>query len=126
MNELAPTHVRSGKEMTVTGPIAAAEMGITLPHEHIVNDCRCWWNKPSEPDRLHIAVEPVHIGIIGELRMDPFVNLDNCALDDESLAIGELLALRHAGGRTVATRASASGLRPMPRQVGSTTVRPPA
>src|SRR5712691_8140826 len=101
MNELAPTHVRSGKEMTVTGPIAAAEMGITLPHEHIVNDCRCWWNKPSEPDRLHIAVEPVHIGIIGELRMDPFVNLDNCALDDESLAIGELLALRHAGGRTV-------------------------
>ena len=33
--------------------------------------------------------------------MDPFVNLHNCALDDEPLAIAELMAFRHAGGRTV-------------------------
>ena len=33
--------------------------------------------------------------------MDPFVNLHNCALDDEPLAVAELLAFRHAGGRTV-------------------------
>ena len=33
--------------------------------------------------------------------MDPFVNLDNCALDDEPLAIAELLAFAHAGGVTV-------------------------
>ena len=101
MSELAPSHIRSGKVMTVTGPIAASAMGITLPHEHILNDCRCWWHKPKEPDRQHLATEPVHIGIIGELRMDPFVNLDNCALDDEPLAIAELLAFRNAGGQTV-------------------------
>lgn len=101
MSELAPSHIRSGKVMTVTGPIAASELGITLPHEHILNDCRCWWHKPKEPDRQHLATEPVHIGIIGELRMDPFVNLDNCALDDEPLAIAELLAFRNAGGQTV-------------------------
>ena len=101
MSELAPSHIRSGKVMTVTGPIAASAMGITLPHEHILNDCRCWWHKPKEPDRQHLATEPVHIGIIGELRMDPFVNLDNCALDDEPLAISELLAFRNAGGQTV-------------------------
>jgi phosphotriesterase-related protein len=101
MSELAPSHIRSGKVMTVTGPIAASAMGITLPHEHILNDCRCWWHKPKEPDRQHLATEPVHIGIIGELRMDPFVNLDNCALDDEPLAIVELLAFRNAGGQTV-------------------------
>ena len=43
----------------------------------------------------------MHQGIIGELRMDPFVNLDNCALDDEPLAIAELLAFRHEGGVSV-------------------------
>ncbi|MGQ0484394.1 MAG: phosphotriesterase family protein [Hyphomicrobiales bacterium] len=87
--------------MTVTGPIAAGAMGITLPHEHILNDCRCWWNRPKEPQRLHLATEPVHAGILGELRMDPFVNLDNCTLDDEPLAIAELMQFAAAGGRTV-------------------------
>ena len=29
------------------------------------------------------AEQPVNIEILGELRMDPFVNRDNCALDDE-------------------------------------------
>ena len=45
--------------------------------------------------------EPVHPGILGELRMDPFVNLDNCALDDEPLAIAELLAFRDVAAARV-------------------------
>jgi phosphotriesterase-related protein len=101
VNELSSCHVASGQVMTVLGPIPAAELGITLPHEHILNDCRCWWHRPSETERQHLATEPVHQGIIGELRMDPFVNLDNCALDDEPLAIAELLAFKHAGGVSV-------------------------
>jgi phosphotriesterase-related protein len=101
VNELSSCHVASGQVMTVLGPIPAAELGITLPHEHILNDCRCWWHRPSEAERHHLATEPVHPGIIGELRMDPFVNLDNCALDDEPLAIAELLAFKHAGGVSV-------------------------
>jgi phosphotriesterase-related protein len=99
--ERAPAHIRSGQVMTVTGPIAVSAMRITLPHEHILNDCRCWWNRPKEPERQHLATEPVHAGILGELRMDPFVNLHNCALDDEPLAIAELKAFAEAGGRTV-------------------------
>jgi len=70
-------------------------------HEHLLNDCRCWWNKPSEADRQHLATEPVHAAIIGELRMDPFVSLHNCALDDEDLAIRELRPVANLGGRTV-------------------------
>ena len=101
MSDLSPCHVASGQVMTVLGPIPAGALGITLPHEHILNDCRCWWHRPSEAERQHLATEPVHQGIIGELRMDPFVNLDNCALDDEPLAIAELLAFRHAGGVSV-------------------------
>ena len=101
MTERAQTHIRSGLVMTVRGPLPAAEMGVTLPHEHILNDCRCWWNPPKEADRQHLATSPVHPGIIGELRMDPFVNLDNCSLNDEPLAVAELSAFAHAGGRTV-------------------------
>lgn len=101
MSELSSCHVGSGQVMTVLGPIPASDLGITLPHEHILNDCRCWWHKPLEPERQHLATSPVHAGILGELRMDPFVNIDNCALDDEPLAVAELLAFRHAGGRTV-------------------------
>lgn len=101
MNELSPAHVHSGQVMTVNGPIASADMGITLPHEHILNDCRCWWNPPKDPERQHLAHAKVHIGILSELRQDPFVNLHNCALDDEKLAIQELAAFRQAGGVTV-------------------------
>ena len=101
MNERAQTHIRSGLVMTVRGPMPADRMGVTLPHEHILNDCRCWWNRPKEADRQHLATEPVGPGIIGELRMDPFVNLDNCTLNDEPLAVAELMTFLHAGGRTV-------------------------
>jgi len=87
--------------MTVNGPVPVKELGITLMHEHLVNDVRCWWNPPLEPARAYLANQPVHAGILAELRMDPFVNLHNCALDDHRLAIAELMPFKHAGGRTV-------------------------
>jgi phosphotriesterase-related protein len=101
MSELSPCHTGSGEVMTVMGPIAADELGITLPHEHILNDCRCWWHPPTTAERQHLAEGPVRLEILGELRQDPFVNLDNCALDDEPLAIRELMAFKAAGGATV-------------------------
>ncbi|MBA3519256.1 MAG: phosphotriesterase, partial [Rhizobiales bacterium] len=87
--------------MTVRGPVTAESLGVTLMHEHILNDCRCWWNRPTDPERMHLATEPVSIGLIGELRMNPFVNLHNCALDEETSAIEELGAFAALGGRTI-------------------------
>ena len=101
MSELSKAHTGSGLVMTVNGPLPAVDLGITLMHEHLVNDCRCWWNPPKQPERARLGGEPVHMGIIGELRMDPFVNLDNCALDDHRLAAAELMPFKAAGGRTV-------------------------
>src|SRR5260370_10987421 len=101
MSEISEAHVGSGKVMTVLGPISAADLGPTLMHEHILNDCRCWWNKPKEPEREYLGHQRVNSAILGELRMDPFVNLDNCALDDEASAIAELRAVAALGGRTV-------------------------
>lgn len=97
----SPAHTGSGQVMTVTGPVPAASLGVTLIHEHLLNDCRCWWHRPQEPARARLACEPVHPGILGELRMDPFVNVSNCTLDDETLAAAELLAAAAEGARTV-------------------------
>jgi len=101
MSEIAETHVGSGKVMTVLGPIAAADLGPTLMHEHLLNDCRCWWHRPAAPERAYLAHGEVHAAILGELRMDPFVNLDNCALDDEAVAIEELKPAAALGARTL-------------------------
>ena len=101
MTEKSSAHVGSGQVMTVNGPIPATSLSVTLMHEHLVNDCRCWWKPPKQPDRAHLGSEKLHMGIIGELRMDPFVNLDNCALDDHQVAASELMPFVAAGGRTV-------------------------
>ena len=87
--------------MTVTGPVPARGLGVTLMHEHLLNDCGCWWNAPTDPARRALADAEVNVRILSELRQDPFVCRHNLALDDESLAIEELGALVGAGGRTV-------------------------
>jgi phosphotriesterase-related protein len=99
--ELSDAHVRSGKVMTVRGPVPVDQLGMTLMHEHIFNDCRCWWHAPKTRERQYLAESFVCIEILGELRQDPFVNRHNITLDDEPLAIAELKAFAAEGGRTV-------------------------
>lgn len=99
--DLSEAHMNSGKVMTVTGPVAAADLGVTLIHEHILNDCTCWWHAPKTPERQHLASKFVCIEILGELRQDPFVNKHNITLDDEPLAIDELGDFKRAGGQTI-------------------------
>jgi phosphotriesterase-related protein len=101
MSELSPCHVGTGQVMTVDGPIAAADMGVTLMHEHLQNDCTCWWHPPEDPARQYLADSPVRMEILSELRQDPFVNRHNIALDDLPLAIEELRDFTAQGGRTV-------------------------
>lgn len=100
-SDLSEAHIRSGKVMTVNGPIAAETLGVTLMHEHILNDCRCWWHAPKTPERQYLAGGFVCMEILGELKQDPFVNKHNITLDDEPLAISELRAFANAGGQTV-------------------------
>jgi phosphotriesterase-related protein len=99
--ELSAAHTRSGLVMTVDGAISIERLGVTLMHEHILNDCRCWWNPPKEPERQYLAEQPVSIEILSELHQDPFVNRHNIALDNEALAIEELQQFAAVGGATV-------------------------
>ena len=101
IDELSPGHVRSGMVMTVGGPIPVSDLGVTLMHEHILNDCRCWWHAPETPERRYLAEGFVCMEILGELRQDPFVNKHNITLDDEKLAVAELQDFAWLGGQTV-------------------------
>ena len=97
MTELSEAHVGSGRVMTVNGLIKSADLGVTLMHEHLQNDCSCWWNPPKKPERQHLAEGPVRIDILSELRQDPFVNKHNIALDELDLSAIDLLIVENVG-----------------------------
>jgi phosphotriesterase-related protein len=87
--------------MTVLGPVPLENLGVTLMHEHILNDCRCWWRGHDEDFTSTIRDVPITTDILSQLRNDPFANRDNCALDDEALAVQELMLFFAEGGATV-------------------------
>jgi phosphotriesterase-related protein len=93
--------VQSGQVMTVLGPIPVEAMGITLMHEHIVLDTSVWWRRPCCATDIGLAERPLDISMIGDLRMNPFLNRDNCGLHDAEVAIEELMRFVEYGGETV-------------------------
>jgi phosphotriesterase-related protein len=93
--------VETGTVMTVLGPIPVEAMGITLMHEHIVLDTSSWWKRPCCATDIGLAEKPLDIAMIGELRMNPFLNRDNCGLYDADVAAEELMRFVELGGRTV-------------------------
>lgn len=88
---------------TVTGPKNSAELGITLSHEHLVNDASSWAAPTTIPgiDPQDFLRRPVSTDILWELRNDPFSNLDNCRLDDQELALQEIARFAAFGGATI-------------------------
>jgi len=88
---------------TVRGPVPVEELGITLSHEHLLNDVSSWW-KRSESTGLNqdeFADAPISEGLLWDLRQDPFGNRANLALDDVDVACDELGRFAALGGRTV-------------------------
>ena len=88
---------------TVTGEIESAKMGLTLTHEHLFNIVTPWWHPPYDDSARskELVDEKVSITNVWELRHDPFLNKDNCALDDIESAIVEVKRFAAQGGRTI-------------------------
>ena len=93
--------VHSGLVRTVLGPIPVEAMGVTLMHEHILLDASSWWKRPCCGSEIAFAERPLDISMIGDLRMNPFLNRDNCGLLDVKAAIEELNHFVEYGGKTV-------------------------
>jgi len=100
-NEQALVGVHSGKVMTVRGQIPVEALGVTLMHEHLLLDASSWWKRPCCASDVGLAERPIDVSMIGELRMNPFLNRDNCQLLDADIAIEELALYTDLGGQSL-------------------------
>ena len=86
---------------TVLGDVSVSQLGVTLTHEHLFFDFCCYWQKPSEESDKHISYSAVDMPILGDLRMDPLANQDNCLMEDEDTVVEEVTDFRTMGGKTI-------------------------
>jgi phosphotriesterase-related protein len=86
---------------TVLGSIASDVMGVTLMHEHLLMSFSTWHHPPTTASRMKLRDAPVSMSILGELRMDPFVNLDNLEQFDVDIATREAQQFADLGGQTI-------------------------
>ena len=91
-----------GAVQTVFGPIEPSELGITLTHEHLLIDLRCYWSEPEEAGARAYVDNPVKIDLVGRIRWLWHVVRAN-------LALGRQLHRRHHQRRA----------RPRPHGAGS-------
>lgn len=90
-----------GKIQTVLGAIDSNSLGITLPHEHLLIDLASWFQDVSEPSEKKLANEPLKLDNLWWVKTHSYSNLDNLRLDDENLAIKEVLMFKNAGGNSL-------------------------
>lgn len=86
---------------TVLGPLGSHQLGVCLPHEHILIDLRPLVPPPQEPDRRALFDRKLTLETVGYTMNDPYALLDNAVVDDEDVAARELTFYREAGGATV-------------------------
>lgn len=90
------------KVQTVLGPISPDQLAVTLPHEHLLIDCRCLWSPPQEESKRAYAYQSVKMSNLGVLRRSPNLAKDNLLLNDLHLAIMEVNEFKKMGGRSLA------------------------
>ena len=92
---------KAGDVQTVLGTITPAQMGITLPHEHLLIDFKVMFSEPANASDKGRSMEPVNLANLGWVRQHFNANLDNLRLMDEQVAADEITLFKHAGGSTV-------------------------
>lgn len=93
---------QSRKVQTVLGLVEPENLGITLPHEHILLDNSDAVVEPMAATEKHLAHQPITLQNLGWVLMNYNKNLDNSRLTDEETAIDEVLLYKRNGGLTIA------------------------
>jgi len=70
----------AGKAQTVLGLVEGKDLGVTLPHEHLVVDGKAFYAEPSGATNRGLADKLVGMGNLSWLRYHPYENLDNVRL----------------------------------------------
>jgi len=114
-----------GQVQTVLGPVAPEQVGVTLPHEHLLIDLeRPYFTEPADAAARTLADAPFSVDLRERVIVDCNANRDNLRLDDPELMAAELLPFAEKGGTTVVELTPADigrnpdGLRSIARQTG--------
>ena len=100
----------AGKVQTVLGLIDADDLGITLPHEHLLCDASLYFVEPTEASEKLLAHQPLSLENRYWLTSHYINHVDNLRLMDEQLAIKEALLYRWEGGDTIVELTCSSDL----------------
>jgi phosphotriesterase-related protein len=92
---------RSGLVQTVLGPVAPEDLGVTLPHEHVLCTLEVYLEEPRGEAEARLLDEPLSAANLATVRAAPYRNRQNTLFDDENLAVRELILFRDAGGSTI-------------------------
>ncbi|MEM3485551.1 MAG: hypothetical protein QXI12_08020 [Candidatus Methanomethyliaceae archaeon] len=87
--------------MTVAGPIEPCELGLTLMHEHLFFDFRCYFRAATSATERRLAREELRISTLGRCRFAPFAVEDNLVNGDLELVVREVLSAKSYGVRTI-------------------------
>ena len=89
--------------MTVLGAIAPDELGVTLPHEHLIIDGsgRPDLPLPTTPAEQAISDGEVEMAVLGLLHRKSHAVRDNLRLNDPNLMIQEASEFKQAGGQSL-------------------------
>ena len=90
-----------GKALTVLGPVDTGHLGITLSHEHILTDVTALFTVPEEATGKRMAYEPVSIENLHWVHTHLMGNKDDLLMNNEELAIEEVMRFKRAGGDTI-------------------------
>lgn len=83
---------------TILGKIKKEEVGVALPHEHILCDLRPSLDLTSLEPHFH---EKLSINNRYVINNDPYLICDNAFYDDEEIAVKELEYFKACGGNTI-------------------------
>lgn len=88
--------------ITVLGEISPEELGVVLPHEHLLWDQKCWAHEePQELWEREKVRQPVSLENRGHVIYHNFDYLDNLWQTDLNVAVNEARKFKIAGGGTI-------------------------
>lgn len=87
--------------MTVSGGIDPSDLGVVLPHEHLVANAVPQWDPPVDDADLEEALQPVTIERLGRSQLNPVFYRQVLLLQDPMAVVEELRGFARAGGKTV-------------------------
>lgn len=90
----------TGRVRTVAGDVDPADLGPTLPHEHLVSSLVCKLAPPEDDPSWPLRDLPVTPELVDAVRAAPYSSRDNMTMDEE-LATEELRVFAGLGGGAV-------------------------